>query len=146
MDWLLVAQYAIQYGPALKTAIDEALSNDDLVTKVQKIAGPFAPLLEKIGGSLFPAAKPGLHIAAVVMTSFDPSTTKWVQGSMNLLVTPSPNLTVDGLYGAKTRAAVQAFQTQNGIAVDGWAGRLTQGLIDALMAKLQPQAASLPTP
>jgi hypothetical protein len=28
--------------------------------------------------------------------------------------------------------------------VDSWAGRLTQAAIDALMIKLQPQAASLP--
>jgi peptidoglycan hydrolase-like protein with peptidoglycan-binding domain len=77
------------------------------------------------------------------MTSFDPNITIWIQGGMNLLVTPSPNLTVDGIYGPLTRKAVQDFQTQQGLTPDGWAGRLTQGLIDALMAKLQPQAASL---
>ena len=146
MDWLLVAQYAVQYGPLIKTAIDEALSNDDLITKVRKVAGPFAPLLEQIGGMWFPNAKPELHIAAVVMTSFDPSVAKWIQGSMNLLVTPSPNLTVDGIYGPKTRAAVTVFETQQGLTPDGWAGRIVQGVIDTLMAKLQPQAASLPAP
>ena len=136
MDWLLVAQYAIQYGPLLKTAIDEAMSNDDLVTKVRKIAGPFAPLLEQIGGMWFPNAKPELHIAAVVMSSFDPNVTVWVQTSMNSLVTPSPNLKVDGIYGPLTRAAVSAYQAQLGLPADGWAGRLTQAAIDMAMSKV----------
>jgi peptidoglycan hydrolase-like protein with peptidoglycan-binding domain len=144
MDWLLVAQYAIQYGPLLKTAIDEALSNDDLMTKIAKLTGPFAPLLEQLGSQLFPNAKPELHAVAAVMAAFDPSTTKWLQGSLNLLLTPSPNLVVDGLYGPATRAAVTAYQTQLGLTPDGWAGRLTQAAIDLALGKSQPSALSLP--
>jgi len=136
MDWLLIAQYAVQYGPLLKMAIDEALSNDDLVTKISKLAGPFAPLLEQIGAQLFPNAKPEFHAAAAVMAAFDPSTTKWLQGSLNHLVVPSPNLEVDGLYGPMTRAAVKAYQTQLGLEPDGWAGRLTQAAIDLAMSKV----------
>ena len=34
----------------------------------------------------------------------------------------TPPLTVDGQYGAVTRAAVKAFQTKNGLVVDEWAG------------------------
>src|SRR5882757_5687219 len=106
-DPFLILQYAIQYGPGIKAAIDEAISNDDLITKIRKIAGPFAPLLEQLGGTWFPQAKPALHIAAAAMAAFDPSVTKWLQGSLNVLLVPSPNLRVDGVYGAGTRAAVQ---------------------------------------
>jgi len=144
LDWLLIAQYAVQYGPLLKMAIDEAMSNDDLVTKVRKLAGPFAPLLEQIGGQLFPNVKPELHIAASVMAAFDPNITKWVQSSLNVLVTPSPNLEVDGLYGPLTRAAVSAYQTQLGLPADGWAGRLTQAAIDMAMSKVPMTTVPVP--
>ncbi len=139
--WLQAAGYAIQYGPLLKDAIDEAASNDDLVTKARKIAGPFFPILEQIGGLWFPQAKPALRAAAAIMTSFDPNVTKWLQTSLNTLVVPSPNLTVDGLNGPKTQAAVKAFQTQAGMAdVDGWAGTLTRMAIDGALAALQQKS------
>lgn len=144
MDPFLILQYSIQYGPLIKAAIDESMSNDDLITKIRKIAGPFAPLLEQIGGTWFPQAKPALHIAAAAMAAFDPSVTKWLQGGLNVLLSPSPNLRVDGVYGAATRNAVIAYQTQMGLSVDGWAGRLTQAAIDAALAKYAP--AAIPPP
>ena len=36
-------------------------------------------------------------------------------------------LSVDGVYGAKTQAAVRDYQSKNSLAVDGVAGPLTQG-------------------
>ncbi len=135
MDWFTIIPLVIRYGPIIKDIIDEATSNDDIVTKIKKLAGPLAPLLEQIGGQMFPAAKPALHIAAAAMSSFDPSVTKWVQGSLNLVLAPSPNLTVDGIAGPKTRAAIVQFQTQMDLDVDGWAGVLTQAALTAAMAK-----------
>ena len=136
MDWFTIISLTMQYGPIVKSIIDEAVSNDDIVTKIRKLAGPLAPLLETIGGQLFPAAKPALHIAAGAMAAFDPNVTKWIQGSLNVILTPSPNLTVDGLTGPKTRAAITQFQTQLGLTPDGWAGQLTQAALTAAMAKL----------
>ncbi len=135
MDWFTIIPLVIRYGPIVKDIIDEAMSNDDIVTKIQKLAGPLAPLLEQMGGQLFPAAAPALHIAAGAMAAFDPNVTKWVQGTLNVVVSPSPNLTVDGIYGPKTKAAVEAFQKQLGLDVDGWAGVLTQAALTAAMAK-----------
>ena len=36
-------------------------------------------------------------------------------------------LSVDGIYGAKTQAAVRDYQSKNGLSVDGIAGVNTQG-------------------
>lgn len=150
MDPLLILQYAIQYGPLIKGIIDSAVSNEDVVTKVLAISKPFATLLEGIGAKLFPQVAAQLHIAAAVTAAFDPNVTKWLQGSLNVLLDPSPNLTVDGIYGQKTKAAVIALQKQLGLDPDGWAGQLTQAAIQAaLAAKLklaQPAPVTPPTP
>lgn len=133
MDYLAILQAAFQYGPAVKSIIDEASNNDDIVTKVKSLAGPFASILELVGGAFFPAVKPELRVAAAVMASFDPSVTKWVQGGLNSLVTPSPGLVIDGIYGPRTRAAVESLQAQVGLTVDGWAGQITQATIAKLL-------------
>src|SRR5215467_926847 len=99
MDPLAIVQLAIQYGPAVKAAIDEAMSNDGLLTKLKEIAAPLVPLLEQAGAKMFPKAAPALHAVGAAIAAFDPNTTKWLQGALNALVTPSPNLVVDGIYG-----------------------------------------------
>jgi peptidoglycan hydrolase-like protein with peptidoglycan-binding domain len=55
---------------------------------------------------------------------------------LNKLVTPSPNLVVDGIYGPKTREAVDAAQKKLGVTVDGWAGEITHGAIQTALSKL----------
>lgn len=141
MDPLTIMQLAIQYGPLIKDAIDSAWSNDDLATKVKKIAGPLAPIIEQIGAKLFPKAAKELHIVGGVVAAFDPNVTKWLQGAMNSVNTPSPNLVVDGIYGARTRAAVEQLQKQLGLVVDGLAGTITRAALDALLAKQQTKPA-----
>lgn len=138
MDWMTIIGYAIKYGPVIKGVIDEAASNDDIVTKIKKEMPIFAPILEQEGGRFFPKVAPALRIAAVAMTSFDPNVTKFIQRGLNQLVDPSPNLSVDGLYGPATRAAVISFQEKTlGLKADGWAGQLTQAAIDAGLKMLQ---------
>lgn len=137
MDPLSVFNLALRLAPYIgqfKDAIDEATSNDDLVTKIGKVATPFVPLLEQLGQQFFPQAASQIHIAAVVMSQFDPSTTKWLQKSLNQLLAPSPNLVVDGQYGPRTKAAVEQLQAKLGLKVDGWAGQLTQAAIKAALA------------
>lgn len=136
MNWLTILQYAIEYGPAVKSIIDEAVTNEDISTKIRNLSAPFAGILEQVGREFFPQAAPVIHIAAVAMAAFDPSVTKWVQGALNSLMTPSPGLVVDGKYGPKTKAAVAQLQTQLGLTVDGVAGQLTQAAIAAALAKL----------
>lgn len=53
-------------------------------------------------------------------------------------------LSVDGVYGAKTQAAVQDYQSKNGLSVDGIAGVNTQGKLYATSGESQQQAAPAP--
>ena len=134
MNWLSVIQLAIKYGPIVKGIIDMASSNEDIVSKIKASAAPLADVLENVGSSLFPQAAPSLHIAAGAIAAFDPDVTKWLQGELNIFVTPSPNLVVDGMYGPLTAAAVKSFQAAHGLAVDGMAGNITQAVIANLAA------------
>lgn len=47
--------------------------------------------------------------------------------------TRSPG-TMDGIFGAETERTVKAFQTANGLTVDGVAGRQTLGRLDSIYA------------
>ncbi len=136
MDPLAILQLAMTYGGPIKAAIDEAISNDDLLTKITAIAKPMIPLLTDIGAKLFPKASTTLHTIGGVLAAFDPNTTKWLQGALNVAVTPSPNLVVDGMYGPLTRAAVESLQKQLGLVVDGLAGAVTQAALQAFLGKL----------
>lgn len=53
-------------------------------------------------------------------------------------------LSVDGVYGAKTQAAVRDYQSKQGLAVDGIAGVNTQGKLYATSGESQQQAAPAP--
>jgi len=52
-----------------------------------------------------------------------------LQNALNRALVPSPNLTPDGTFGAKTLAAVRAFQAQRRVTVDGVVGPITQCLL-----------------
>lgn len=136
MDWLKALQLAFIYGPSIKAAIDEAVSNDDLATKVKAVAKPLVAILEDVGTQLFPKAASSLRLVGGVIAAFDPNVTKWVQGSLNTLLSPSPNLAVDGIYGPRTRAAVERLQEKLGLVVDGLAGSITRAAIEGALAKL----------
>src|SRR5262249_38481933 len=73
---------------------------------------------------------PVLQLIGGIVAHFDPNVTKWLQGSLNVVVGSS--LVVDGLYGPRTIDAVKAFQTKAGITVDGLAGLVTQAALPAL--------------
>lgn len=134
MDFLSLIPVIVSSASTIKQIIDIANSNDELVKKIQSSVPSLASLLESLGGSLFPNAKPQLRIAAGAMAAFDPDVTKWLQGSLNVLVDPSPNLVVDGIYGKQTKAAVEKLQAKLGLTVDGWAGQLTQAAIASALA------------
>jgi murein L,D-transpeptidase YcbB/YkuD len=133
---LSVIELAVQFGPAVKAILDEASSNAGIVQKITALSPTLASLAEGLGAELFPNAAPTLHVVGGVIAAFDPNTTKWLQGALNALVAPVPPLVVDGSYGPKTTAAVEALQTKLGLTVDGLAGSITQAAIQAALAKL----------
>lgn len=135
MTPLAIVQLVAGLVPTIKSILDVATSNQDIVTRITHASAPVANLLSQIGESLFPKVAPALRIAAGAMAAFDPDVTKWLQGSLNSLLDPSPNLVVDGLYGPKTRAAVEQLQAKFGLRIDGWAGALTQAAISSALAK-----------
>ncbi|PQO39891.1 hypothetical protein DTL21_03915 [Bremerella cremea] len=54
---------------------------------------------------------------------------KTLQSALNSQLFPNPRLVVDGIFGAKTEAAVIAFQKQAVILVDGIAGNQTKAAL-----------------
>lgn len=93
-------------------------------------------VFEGLGAQAFPQLKSELHLVAGIATSYNSDNTKWLQNCLNQFVNPSPNLTVDGSYGPKTKAAVIDLQKQIGnLIVDGYAGDKTQAAILALLKK-----------
>src|SRR5262245_40209719 len=124
-----IINLAMRYGPTVISIINAAQSNDDIVHKLQNLSKPLADILENVGGELFPQAKPQLHAAAGAIAAFNVDYTKWLQATLNAVMTPSPGLAVDGLYGPRTKAAVTKFQEQLGLTADGWAGKLTQAAL-----------------
>lgn len=52
-----------------------------------------------------------------------------MQGYLNRLNVPSPNLAVDGNYGQRTADAVRVFQATHGLSADGVIGNKTWDMI-----------------
>lgn len=134
MDYLAILQAVVKYGAEIKAVIDVASTNHDVVTKIKEMSAPLASVFSTIGAQFFPKVAKEFHVAAVVGAAFDPNVTKWIQGATNNLLDPSPGLAVDGLYGPRTRAAVELLQTKLGLTVDGWAGQITQAAIAKLVS------------
>jgi len=130
MDWLSIIQLAIQYGPTVKQIIDEATSNDEIVTKIGGLAPTIGNLISTLGAQLFPHSTSALQTVGAAVAAFDPNTTKWLQKSLNSML-PGTNLVVDGIYGKATQAAVVALQTKLGLKADGIAGMVTRAAIQA---------------
>lgn len=129
---LTLISTSVQVAGQIKELLDKgSVTQQSLETAVPQIV----PQLASLGASLFPKVAPELQAVAAASATFDPNVTKWLQGSLNKLLTPSPNLEVDGVYGPKTQEAVEAAQKQLGIPVDGWAGEVTQGAIMAALTK-----------
>jgi peptidoglycan hydrolase-like protein with peptidoglycan-binding domain len=61
---------------------------------------------------------------------------KWVQGALNRL--QRAGLSVDGVFGSYTRAAVIAFQRSQGLSADGIVGPLTEAALVARGATTPP--------
>ena len=67
----------------------------------------------------------------------------WVQSSLNRIM--RAGLVVDGRFGPRTKAAVQAFQRSRGLTADGVVGPRTEAALIAAGAP-RPPGAGAPTP
>ncbi len=52
-----------------------------------------------------------------------PEYNRWVQESLNKIM--GLHLTIDGIIGPQSRAAIRSFQQRNGLAADGIVGPIT---------------------
>lgn len=144
MTPLAIVSLIVQLLPAVQQIMTLSTTNGDLVTRITNLSKPLANLMSEVGASLFPKAAPELHLVGGIIAAFDPNLTKWLQGALNEL--NNAGLTVDGIYGPRTRDAVTAFQTKFGLRADGLAGQITQAAISALLAKLPNLTPSAPAP
>lgn len=121
--------------------IQEAMrSGTSVLTLLQKFAPDLIGVVQGVGGVLFPNLPQSAQVEVGALTSFDQVQVRWIQTSLNKLGA-SPQLVVDGQYGANTKKAVSDFQTAHNIAaVDGWAGKVTSAAIQTELNKL-PQPA-----
>jgi hypothetical protein len=134
MDWFSLVPLLVRAIPIVKSIIDVANSNEEIVQKIDKAGEGIADLLQNVGTALFPKVAEPLKKAAGAFAAFDPDVTVWLQNSLNSLF--DAGLVPDGVYGPLTRKAVEDAQAKLGLKVDGWAGSLTRTAIDnALSSK-----------
>lgn len=62
---------------------------------------------------------------------------RWVQSSLNQII--GAGLSVDGISGPMTRAAIRSFQTSRGLTADGIVGPITEAALIAAGAGQPPQ-------
>jgi peptidoglycan hydrolase-like protein with peptidoglycan-binding domain len=138
MNLIVLLPLLMQALPTIQKILSGASNNQVITANIQRqMPQDIVAALTQIGMQLFPKVSPALQIVAAVLAVYSkPSDIKDLQTALNKLVKPSPNLTVDGVYGAKTRDAVEALQEQLGLTIDGVAGHATKAAIAAELAKL----------
>ncbi len=102
---------------------------------------PIASTLAELGAQLFPKLSPELHAAAAALVVSHPNNTSWIQSAINVLastgyITLTAQLAVDGIYGPKTKAAVELVQARLGFAGTGFVADMEYNAIAALLSKI----------
>lgn len=98
-------------------------------------------VFESLGAQLFPKAAPTIALVGSLIASYSPNYVMWIQGMLNSYLKPAVPLVVDGIYGPKTTAAVDAAQAKLGLTVDGVAGDLTSSALAAILNVVPPKTA-----
>ncbi len=129
----IIIQFA-QLIPQVKSAWDSATTNSLGKVNAVLTGTQLVPQLEALGAQLFPKLAPTLHAAAAALVVAHPDATSWLQGALNAV--DHAGLEVDGHYGPKTRAAVEAFQAKKGLKVTGFASDLENSAIMAALGAL----------
>lgn len=98
-------------------------------------------VFESLGAQLFPKAAPTIALVGSLIASYSPNYVMWIQGMLNAYLKPAVPLLIDGKYGLKTTAAVEAAQAKLGLNVDGVAGDLTNTALAAIVSVAPPKTA-----
>lgn len=145
MNWMSlligILPSLLQLAPKV-IAVWEGTASDNSLVKVVAVVQqtPIADVLAKIGAAQFPKLAPELQAAAAALVHGHPNGTSYAQEALNLIestgyIAYGPPLVVDGYWGPKTMAAVDALQTKLGLPVNGFLGDLEYSVIGALLAR-----------
>lgn len=116
--------------PKIKQLLDSTSNPKALKGVISDLVPTLVPIIEAIGATLFPLLAPEFHLVAGAIVSFDQDKNKWLQKSLNTILTDEEDLVVDGIYGPKTIEAVKLVQQHLGLdVVDGVAGWVTNTAI-----------------
>lgn len=136
MNPLAILGLITTYGPAIIQIWNTATSNADLLSKVEAELPVIAQYAPAIVADILPAEAPAAQQLATAAVALNAQVIRYVQQACNLLLTPSPGLQVDGMYGPKTKAALVLLQTQLKITPDGIIGKITEAAIKEALPAL----------
>jgi len=108
--------------------VADAVFDPNAVDKQLGCAGLILAMQKLDASIVFDGAQPAVNLDAE-----PPKDAAWLQNALNKLGA-SPVLTVDGMLGPATKAAVKAYQGRKGLAADGIAGPNTLAALDADLA------------
>lgn len=145
MNWMslliTILPQLIQLAPKV-IAVWEGTASSNALTKVAAVVQqtPIADVLAQIGAAQFPNLAPQLQAAAAALVHAHPNNTSWAQEALNLIQSTGyfkfgAPLKVDGYWGPKTFAAVEALQTKLGLPLNGFLGDAEYSVIGALLAR-----------
>ncbi|NEX23079.1 hypothetical protein G3480_22735 [Thiorhodococcus mannitoliphagus] len=84
-------------------------------------------------------------MSQLIRTGSNGALVRDLQSVINLVQRPAPTLTVDGIFGPKTYAAVITFQGRSALKADGLVGPLTsRALVGAVLSMALPQLRTQP--
>ena len=129
LGWLTWGALAKYFTPAANGAAYVLLTPDQLARGQKRAPNgvDWSALIQDfdaIGG----------HVPVPGGPTFDLQTNAGIQQALNYLHVAEPPLTVDGVMGSKTKAAVRAFQTAQKLTVDGIVGPKTRAALRAALA------------
>lgn len=151
MGWLTILTtflpsilQVVEAFPQIKQAWDAAPTNSlQAVTAAVTKALPASLVnqLAEAGSQLFPKLSPELHAAAAALIVAHPNSISYAQSALNILestayVNFGAPLVVDGIFGPKTMAAIEALQTKAGLPVTGFMADAEYTVISQLLSKV----------
>jgi peptidoglycan hydrolase-like protein with peptidoglycan-binding domain len=97
--------------------------------------------LASLGAQMFPSLSPEIQAAAAALSVAHTNNTSWIQSAINLIASTgfvklAAPLTVDGVVGPQTIAAVEAVQAAAGYPVTGFVADAEYNFLSGMLAKI----------